>query len=246
MDKMFAYIHLVPKDGRFRASMKCNRERSADLRARYTGIVKGDYTNDLGWNAVYLDSDVPDPLIEDLIHHSVSEVISRLSKKQQTAYHALNDITLALLTDADIPLVMRWIEGTPHVRRWYEFPDEWRYELEHRHDEFAFIRHFIALHGQRKVGFCQYYDYFYHQEESYPIATPQHTYCIDYLIGEENYLRKGLGKAIIRALVEEVRALGAAEVVSDPMAENEISCRTLLSQGFKRMNKDLHRLVLKG
>jgi predicted DNA-binding protein (MmcQ/YjbR family) len=86
MGKMFAYIHLAPKDGRFRTTMKCNRERSAELRARYTGIVKGDYTSDLGWNAIYLDSDVPDTLIRELVEHSVSEVISRLPKKKQAEY----------------------------------------------------------------------------------------------------------------------------------------------------------------
>jgi predicted DNA-binding protein (MmcQ/YjbR family) len=69
--------------------MKCNRERSVDLRARYAGIVKGDYTNELGWNAVYLDSDVPDTLIRELVAHSVSEVIGGLSKKKQAEYQQL-------------------------------------------------------------------------------------------------------------------------------------------------------------
>lgn len=38
------------------------------------------------WNTVYLDSDVPDTLIRELIQHSVDEVIKKLSKKKQKEY----------------------------------------------------------------------------------------------------------------------------------------------------------------
>jgi RimJ/RimL family protein N-acetyltransferase len=139
---------------------------------------------------------------------------------------------------------MRWMKDKPHVRRWYEHPDEWLYEMQPRHDEFAFIRHFIALCGQTPIGFCQYYDYFYHQEASYPIDAPERAYGIDYMIGEEAYLRQGLGKAMILALIEKIKALGGAEVLSDPVPENEISCRTLRSVGFSRITDDLHRMIL--
>lgn len=91
MDKMFAYLSLNPKDGQFRVSMKCNPERSADLRERYNGIVRGDHTNSLQWNAVYLASDVPDALIVELIQHSVDEVIKKLPKVKQAEYHKLSE-----------------------------------------------------------------------------------------------------------------------------------------------------------
>ncbi|MBB4037009.1 putative DNA-binding protein (MmcQ/YjbR family) [Dysgonomonas hofstadii] len=86
MDKMFAYIHIAPKDGQFRASMKCNPERSEELREKYAGIIHGDHTRTGKWNAVYLESDVPDKLIVELVNHSVTEVINRLSKKKQLEY----------------------------------------------------------------------------------------------------------------------------------------------------------------
>ena len=89
MDKMFAYLSLNPKDEQFRVSMKCNPERSADLREMYNGIIRGDHTNSLLWNAVYLASDVPDVLIIELVQHSVDEVIKKLPKVKQAEYRKL-------------------------------------------------------------------------------------------------------------------------------------------------------------
>ncbi|MDR1756348.1 MAG: MmcQ/YjbR family DNA-binding protein [Culturomica sp.] len=85
MDKMFAYIPLAPKDGIFRADLKCNPERSMELREKYNGITETDFKTPL-WNLVTLESDVPDRLIEELIRHSVDEVIKKLPKRKQEAY----------------------------------------------------------------------------------------------------------------------------------------------------------------
>ncbi|MDR0961630.1 MAG: MmcQ/YjbR family DNA-binding protein [Mediterranea sp.] len=89
MNKMFAYIDITPKDGVFKACMKCNPERSLLLRDRYEGIAHGTHTSHSAWNTVTLDSDVPDSLISELILHSADEVIALLPKKQQEAYKLL-------------------------------------------------------------------------------------------------------------------------------------------------------------
>lgn len=86
MGKMFAYIGLEPKDGEFFANMKCHPERSAELRGTYEGIRGGYHTNKLLWNSVYIESDVPDNLIKELILHSVEEVIAKLPKYKQEEY----------------------------------------------------------------------------------------------------------------------------------------------------------------
>ncbi len=85
MDKMFAYIALNPKDGIFKVNLKCNPEKSVELREQYRGITSTDFKT-LLWNTVYLESDVPDKLIEELISHSADEVIRKLSKKKQEEY----------------------------------------------------------------------------------------------------------------------------------------------------------------
>lgn len=85
MDKMFAYISLEPKDGIFRADLKCDPEKSAELQEKYSGITETDFKTPL-WNSVTLESDVPDELIKELIRHSVDEVIRKLPKRKREEY----------------------------------------------------------------------------------------------------------------------------------------------------------------
>jgi len=88
MGKMFAYIPLEPKDGVFKVDLKCNTDKSVELREKYNGITKTDFKT-LLWNLVTLESDVPDELIKELIKHSVEEVIKKLPKKKQEEYKLL-------------------------------------------------------------------------------------------------------------------------------------------------------------
>jgi predicted DNA-binding protein (MmcQ/YjbR family) len=85
MGKMFAYIPLEPADGIFRANLKCDPEKSVELRERYNGITHTDFKTPL-WNLVTIESDVPDRLIKELIRHSVDEVIRKLPKYKRAEY----------------------------------------------------------------------------------------------------------------------------------------------------------------
>lgn len=87
MGKMFAYINIEPKDGIFKVDMKCDPDKSIDLREKYQGINGGTHTRELSWNTIQLDSDVGNEIIKELINHSVEEVIKQLSKKKQEEYY---------------------------------------------------------------------------------------------------------------------------------------------------------------
>ncbi|MDR0437447.1 MAG: MmcQ/YjbR family DNA-binding protein [Bacteroidales bacterium] len=90
MNKMFAFFQLNPKDNEHFVVMKCSPEKTLELREKYEGITKGYYAgNNLKWNSVYIQSDVPDKLIIELIEHSVEEVINSLPKKKQEEYRKL-------------------------------------------------------------------------------------------------------------------------------------------------------------
>ena len=41
------------------------------------------------WNQVFLDGDVDDKLLKQLIDHSVEEVLKKFTKKMRTEYEAL-------------------------------------------------------------------------------------------------------------------------------------------------------------
>lgn len=86
MGKMFAYIGIEPKDGMLSVNLKCDPERSEHLRERYAGVSRGHYGNTLLWNAVTLESDVPDALIRELIEHSVEEVVKSLPRAKRQEY----------------------------------------------------------------------------------------------------------------------------------------------------------------
>jgi predicted DNA-binding protein (MmcQ/YjbR family) len=70
--------------------MKCNPEKTVELREKYEGVTKGYYAGDtLMWNSVYIQKDVPDKLIIELIKISVEEVVKKLPKKKQDEYREL-------------------------------------------------------------------------------------------------------------------------------------------------------------
>ena len=87
MNKMFAFFQLNPKDNEHFAVLKCDPEKTVELREKYAGVTKGYYAgNTLTWNSVYIQKDVPDELIVELIALSVQEVVKKLPKKKQEEY----------------------------------------------------------------------------------------------------------------------------------------------------------------
>lgn len=86
MGKVITYAPLAPREGRFWANMKCDTEKSAELMEQYDGILFGCHSDKKYWITVYLESDVPDKLIKELINHSVEEVIKKLPRKQRDEY----------------------------------------------------------------------------------------------------------------------------------------------------------------
>ena len=90
MNKMFAFFPLYPKDNSHFAVLKCDPEKTVELREKYKGVTKGFYAGDnLMWNSVYIQQDVPDALIVELIDHSVKEVVKKLPKKKREEYEEL-------------------------------------------------------------------------------------------------------------------------------------------------------------
>ncbi len=87
MGKVFAFFILAPKNNDFFVVLKCNPEKSVELREKYKGVTRGYYNGDsLLWNSIYLQKDVPDYLIIELIKHSCDEVIKKLPKYKQKEY----------------------------------------------------------------------------------------------------------------------------------------------------------------
>ena len=76
------------------------------------------------------------------------------------------------------------------------------------------------------------------------VTVKNHTYEIGYLIGEEGYLNKGIGKIIIQLLEAKLIEIGARQMVADPCEKNIISVKALLSNGFKKKNDGDYRKII--
>ncbi len=79
MGKMFALCPLA-KDP-LRINLKCDPERAEELRESYDSIEPGFHMNKKHWNTLYLEGDVSDKMVLELIDHSYELVVSKFSKK---------------------------------------------------------------------------------------------------------------------------------------------------------------------
>lgn len=77
--KMFALLTIeeVP----VRMNLKCDPERSLDLRDRFDSILPGYHMNKKHWNTLVLDQALPNPLMVELIDHSYDLVFASLTKR---------------------------------------------------------------------------------------------------------------------------------------------------------------------
>lgn len=83
------------------------------------------------------------------------------------------------------------------------------------------------------------------QEMYGDVAEQNHTYEIGYLIGEEEFLNRDIGKRIIQILEDKIIEIGGKEIAADPAEENIISIKALLSNGFKKKNDGDYRKICK-
>lgn len=81
MGKMFAIIGLEQVD-KF-INLKCDPDYAEELREQYGGIKPGWHMSKKHWNSVYLEEDVEDTKIMELVDHSYELIVTSLPKKKQ-------------------------------------------------------------------------------------------------------------------------------------------------------------------
>lgn len=137
--------------------------------------------------------------------------------------------------EGHLPLLRRWL-AEPHVKEWWQEPRD-EGELREKYTvtlQARGIRSQIIRLDGRPIGYIQSYD-----------ATgigggwwegvPHGTYGMDQLIGDPEFVGRGLGSAIIRMyaerLLEEEDALA---VIADPDPANLRAIRAYEKAGFER------------
>lgn len=81
LNKMFALTSLSTEE--FKVSLKCDPEKSLDLREKYSCIVPAFHMNKKHWNSVNGVNLMNDILFIELTNHSYDLVVKALPKKQR-------------------------------------------------------------------------------------------------------------------------------------------------------------------
>lgn len=173
-----------------------------------------------------------------------TEKFTRVSAKLVHGAQA-GELYLRRFEDRDLPLLEHWLQCA-HVRRWFEHPGAWLDEVRQRTGRYCWIHHFIAVYQQRAVGFCQYYRYTLSGENWQGNVPLEGTYSVDYLLGDPALLGRGLGRQMVRELIEAVGCEpGARRIIVQPDPEKLCSCNTLRAAGFALdLQNRLYRLEL--
>ena len=163
------------------------------------------------------------------------------------------ELTLKQLLDKDIELFSKWLDKD-YIYKWLcpdgeEHREAWLDEVINRKTKYPYMKHFIVYCDDKPIGFCLHMDCYFDEEyipEHYGITVDkkESVFEIGYLIGEKEYLGKGLGKMIVKKLEERIIELGGKELLADPGEENIISIKTLLSNGFVKFKDGDYRKQL--
>lgn len=159
-------------------------------------------------------------------------------------------LDLRLIRDNDVPLIEVWLNKA-HVKRWYEIPhmgitiDDWMCEIKERNGKFKWLTYLIATWQGQPIGLCQYYKCEDSVDEDFAALPLAGSYGIDYMIGEEDFIGKGLGKGMITLLVKKIFSFPDAQrVTADIDEDNKASEKALLSCGFALVDAEHSRYVL--
>ena len=145
------------------------------------------------------------------------------------------------------PVVVTWL-NTPHVAQWWSDGRVWdekavteKYSSyvdgykSNEHGEKKPIFPFIIEYQGAAIGYIQYYNVYDFERDSFSsIEQYLSASCaaLDFFIGDETYLGKGLGTAILVQFLQEYifKNFGACYV--DPEKENHRALRTYEKSGF--------------
>ncbi len=141
------------------------------------------------------------------------------------------------LAKADFPLFAQWL-SRPHVQRWWREPAT----VEHVAKDYGACtdgdfttRVYVVQDGSKPIGIIQVFrlsDY-PDEDQYYPFRG---AVSIDYLIGEEEYVGRGVGTRVIREFIDTVvRKLypDATGVATGAEVENVASLGALRKAGFE-------------
>lgn len=129
------------------------------------------------------------------------------------------------LTEADFPLMLRWLQ-TPHVKAWWDDGDDTLEKVAEHYGPVdpgtgSYLLLDVSTHTERPIGYFQYY------------TTDAGELGIDQFIGEPDCIGKGIGHQAIKLFVELLRQqFGPVNIILDPSPDNHSAIRCYQKAGF--------------
>lgn len=143
------------------------------------------------------------------------------------------EFTFRPLSDADLPSVVRW-QASPAAAPWFGGGltlEQARTRYGRRIDGTDPVRMMIVHHAGRDIGYAQLY-----RVGDLPTPEPADPDAVglDYVIGEDDLIGRGIGTRLIAALVDVARwwRPGVREIIACPDHRNVASARVLAKNGF--------------
>lgn len=81
--KMYAYMGIHDPSGRPILTLKLDPSYSDIMRQSFADIIPGYYMNKIHWSSVYLDGEVPQEILLDIVRASHGTMLLTFSKKAQ-------------------------------------------------------------------------------------------------------------------------------------------------------------------
>lgn len=148
-------------------------------------------------------------------------------------------LKVRVLEEKDQDLLVKWLSD-PIVLEFYEGRDN-PFDLEKvrahfYNNEQDITRCMIEFDGD-EIGYAQYYPLCKEKRELYGYADDESViYGTDQLIGEVNHWNKGIGKVLVKAIVEYLaKEEQVQKIVMNPQSWNERAIRCYEKCGFKKV-----------
>lgn len=147
-------------------------------------------------------------------------------------------ISFIALTYSDFPLLLKWL-GTPHVKAWYDQEITHNEEsVEAKYSNYVNsnqIKAYIIHIDDKPIGYIQIYNAYDFLRDKPLEHLPESLRAIDFYIGEEEYLGKGIGAKILKAFV----TTEFEYIFVDPDINNIAAIKTYENAGFKKIKEHL-------
>jgi RimJ/RimL family protein N-acetyltransferase len=142
------------------------------------------------------------------------------------------------MTDADLPLMRRWLE-MPHMQEWWGEPEtELGYVIDMIEGRDT-TRPFIFCVDGQPVGYIQYWFIGDHQnvtwiaDHPWLAELPPDAVGVDLSIGDPAKLSQGVGSAVLQEFAQRLAGMGLRNIIIDPDPSNRRAVRAYEKAGFR-------------